>query len=116
MPEPVGALVGARRSSLVVSLLQEDGEVECTVRIVTLRGAPIRGLGAGDVPPPFQQDAEVAGSRGVACGVGATIRRFGFGQVVAALQVQAQAKLALGERAPVIRRPICAHGDAAQAL
>ena len=116
MPESIGAIVGARRPSPVVPFLQEDGEIECTVRIVTLRGAPIRGLGARHVPPTLQQDAQVACGSGVAGRVGPPIRRLGFGQIVAALQLQAQAKLALRERAAVICRSVRADGDPAQAL
>jgi hypothetical protein len=116
MPEPIGAVVGARRPSPVAPFLQEDGEVECSVRVVTLRGAPIRRLGARDVPPPFQQDAQVAGCRWVAGRVGTPIRCLGFGQIIAALQLQAQAKLTLGERAAVICRPVRPNGDPAQAV
>jgi hypothetical protein len=116
VPEPISALVGARRPGPVVSFLQENGEVEGTVRIVTLGGAPIRGFGAGDIPPIFQQDAKVAGRRGMAGCVGPPIRCFGFGQVLAPLQLQAQPELALGERAAVIRRPVCAECDPAYAL
>ena len=116
MPEPIGAVVGPRRPGPVVSFLQENGEVECSVRVVTLRGAAIRRLGARDVPPPFQQDAQVAGCRWVAGRVGPPIRCFGFGQLLAPLQLQAQAKLSLGERAAVVCRPVRAERDPAQAL
>jgi hypothetical protein len=116
VPEPIGALVGARRPGPVVSFLQENGDVECAVRIVTLRGAPIRGFSARDIPPAFQQDAQVAGCRGVAGRVGPPIRCFGFGQLLAPLQLQAQAKLSLGERAAVVCRPVRAERDPAQAL
>lgn len=116
MPEPIGALVGARRPGPVASFLQQDGEVERTVRIVTLRGAPIRGFGARDIPPIFQEDAQVAGCRGVAGRVGPPIRRFGFGQLLAPLELQAQAKLSLGERAAVVCGPVRAERDPAHAL
>lgn len=116
MPQPIGALVGARRPGPVVSFLQENGDVECTVRIVTLRGAPIRGFGARHIPPTLQQDAQVAGCRGVAGRVGPPIRCFRFGQVLGPLQLQAQAELSLGERAAVICWPVRAERDPAQAL
>jgi hypothetical protein len=116
VPEPIGALVGTRRPGPVVSFLQENGEVEGTVRIATLRGAPIRGFGARDIPPVFQQDAQVAGCRAVAARVGPPVRCLGVGQVLAPFQLQAQAKLSLGERAAVVCRPIRAQRDPAQAF
>ena len=116
MPEPIGALVSARRPGPVVSFLQKNGEIECAVRIGTLRGAPIRGFGARDIAPSFQQDAQVASCRGVTGRVGPSIRCFGFGQFLAPLQLQAKAKLSLGERAAVICGPVRAQRDPPQAL
>jgi hypothetical protein len=114
--QSIGSPVGALGAVTVVALLEEHGEVERTVRVAALGRPSIRALGAGDVVPTFQQDAEVAGGCGMAGRVSAPVRRFGFGAIAAMLQLQAQTKLTLGERAAVVHGPISANSNPAHAL
>jgi hypothetical protein len=85
VPESIGTTVRALRPSAVITLLQEDAEIERTVCVVTLRGASVRRLGARDISPGFQQDPQVARRRGMAAHVGPRIRGFGLGQSIPAL-------------------------------